>query len=67
MSVAKVVEICAESNQSFEHAIQTGIETASKTIHHIRGAWVEGQKVEVRDGRITGYRVNLKLTFILDK
>lgn len=66
MSVAKVIEICAESERGFEDAIQSGIATASKSIHDIRGAWVEGQKVEVKDGKVIGYRVNLKLTFVLD-
>jgi dodecin len=66
MSVARVVEICAESNQSFDHAIQTGIVNASKTMHDIRYAWVEREKLEMKDGRITGYRVNLRLTLGLD-
>ena len=66
MSVAKAVEICAESTQSFDHAIQTGIEDASKTMHDIRYAWVEREKLEMKDGRITGYRVNLRLTRGLD-
>lgn len=66
MSVAKVIEICSESGKSFQDAIETGIQQAHKTLKHVRGAWVEGQKMEVKDGRITAYRVDLKVTFVLD-
>jgi len=66
MCVAKVIEISSESRESFEDAIARGIATAGKTVHKIRGAWVEGQKVQVENNRITGYRVDLKITFILD-
>ena len=65
MSVAKVTEIIASSEKSFEDAVQQGIARASKTIHGITGAWVESQKVTVNDGEISEYRVNLKVTFVL--
>jgi hypothetical protein len=66
MSVAKVIEISAESNQSFEHAIREGIATASKTVRNIRSAWVKEQQVTVESDKITRYRVDLKVTFVLD-
>jgi flavin-binding protein dodecin len=66
MSVAKVIEICSESSESFEDAIEAGIHQANKTLKNVRGAWVEGQKVEVKDGRVTAYRVHLKVTFVLE-
>lgn len=66
MSVAKVIEINAESNESFEDAITQGIKTASKTVHNIKGAWVKEQQVVVDGGNITKYRVDLKVTFVLD-
>jgi len=66
MSVAKVIEICSESTESFEDAIAKGIQAAGKTVHKIRGAWVQEQKVEVDNNKITSYRVNLKVTFVLD-
>jgi flavin-binding protein dodecin len=66
MSVAKVIEISAESNQSFEHAIREGIATASKTVHNIKSAWVKEQQVTVEGGKIARYRVDLKVTFVLD-
>ncbi|AGA32772.1 protein of unknown function DUF1458 [Thioalkalivibrio nitratireducens DSM 14787] len=66
MTVAKVTEITAESTESFEDAIRQGIERASETLHGIRGAWVKEQKVRVESGKITSYRVDLKVTFVLD-
>lgn len=66
MSVAKVIEICSESPKSFEDAIEAGIQQAHKTLKHVRGAWVEGQKVEIKDGKISAYRVDLKVTFVLE-
>lgn len=67
MAVARVTEIISASPKSFEDAIQKGINRASKTIDGIQGAWVESQKVVCKDGKITEYRVNLKVTFILKK
>lgn len=65
-TVAKVIEITAESTESFEDAIQHGIEKATDTVHEIKGAWVDGQQVKVEDGRVVAYRVDLKITFVLD-
>lgn len=65
MSVAKVIEVSASSPTSFEDAISKGIERVSKTIHEVRGAWVKEQKVRIENGKITEYRVDLKVTFEL--
>ncbi len=65
MSVAKIVEIKATSEESFEHAIKTGIKRASKTVENIKSAWVAEQDVTVNEGEITEYRVLLKITFVL--
>ena len=65
MSVAKVTEISASSPTSFEDAIEKGIERADKTLDKVKGAWVNEMKVEVKDGKVNGYRVNLKVTFVL--
>ena len=65
-SVAKVIEITAESSESFEDAIQNGIAKASESVHAIRSAWVDGQQVKVEDGKVVSYRVDLKVTFVLD-
>ena len=66
MAVAKVIEITATSETSFEDAIRQGIVKASETVHNIKGAWVKEQKVLVEDGNINGYRVDLKVSFVLD-
>ena len=65
-SVAKVSEISARSPKSFEDAMQTGIARAAKTLRNVNSAWVKEQRVEVRDGKITSYQVNLMITFTLD-
>lgn len=65
MTVAKISEISATSSESFEDAIQQGISRANKTLENISGAWVNEVKVDCNNGQITGYRVNLKVTFVL--
>jgi flavin-binding protein dodecin len=65
MSVAKVTEIISSSPKSFEDAVQAGIKRAGKTLDGIKGAWVEGHKVIVENGKITEYRVILRVTFVL--
>lgn len=66
MSVAKVIEICSESPIGFEEAIREGIAKASKSVHNIKSAWVKNQSLVVKDGKVTEYRVDLKVTFILE-
>jgi len=65
MSVARVTEIIASSKKSFEDAIEKGIARAVKTLKNVEGAWVKEQKVIVKNGKISEYRVDLKVTFIL--
>lgn len=67
MSVAKVIEITSTSPGSFEDAIRKGITKAQRTIEGIRGAWISEQKVVLaEDGTIKHFRVDMKLTFILE-
>ncbi|RVT84528.1 dodecin domain-containing protein [Rhodobacteraceae bacterium CCMM004] len=66
MSVARVTEISATSTQSFDDAVAQGIARASETIRGIESAWVKEQTVKVEDGNVVHYRVNLKVTFLLD-
>jgi flavin-binding protein dodecin len=66
MSVAKIIEISAESPKSFEDAISNGLARASKTVHGIKSGWVKEQHVVVENGKVTMYRVDLKVTFVLD-
>ena len=65
MSVAKVTEISSSSPTSFEDAIAKGIDRANKTLDKVKGAWINEFKVAVVDGTNVGYRVNMKVTFIL--
>jgi len=66
MSVAKVIEISSSSETSFEDAIDQGIKRACRSVDNVRGAWIKEQKVSIENGRITKYRVNMQLTFVLD-
>jgi len=66
MSVAKIIELSSESTEGFEDAITQGIARAAKTIHGIKSAWVKAQQVVVEQGKVTLYRVDLKITFVLD-
>jgi hypothetical protein len=66
MSVARTTEISVSSNKSFEDAVRKGIKRFSKTIDNVEGAWVKEQKVVVKDGEVTAYRVTLKVSFVLN-
>ena len=66
MAVAKVIEITATSDESFEDAIRQGIDKASETVRGIKGAWVKEQKVLVEDGGISGFRADLEVSFVLE-
>jgi flavin-binding protein dodecin len=65
-SVARVIEISAQSSKSFEAAIEAGLARAEKTLRNVTSAWVKEQRVDVKKGKITGYQVNLLVTFVLD-
>lgn len=66
MTIAKVIEVNSSSTKSFEDAIQSGITKVSETVKNIQGAWINEQKVVVKDNKITEYRVNLKISFVVD-
>jgi flavin-binding protein dodecin len=66
MSVAKVTEITSSSKKSFEDAMKVGIKRAGRTLNNIQGAWIQEQTVVVSDDKITEYRVNMKVSFILN-
>ena len=66
MSVAKVTEITASSSKSFEDAVQLGISRATKTLENVRSAWIQDHEVEIQGGKITEYKVRMKVTFILN-
>ena len=64
--VAKVSEIIVSSKKGFEDAVQKGIARANKTLKGVRGAWIDNLKVVVAKGKIVEYRVNMKVTFVLE-
>ncbi len=67
MSVARVTEISSTSSQSFEDAIQQGIERATKTLRGVTAAWIKDHRVKLENGRATEYQVNMEITFVLDE
>lgn len=66
MAVAKVIEVTAGSKKGLEDAIQQGIAKASDTLENVEGAWVQEIKVSCKDGKISEWRVNMKVTFVLN-
>src|SRR5262245_17711743 len=66
MSVARVVEISSASTKSFDDAVVQGIDRANKTLRNVKSAWVKEQEAEVQDGKVIAYKVNMKVTFVLD-
>jgi len=66
MSVARVTEITSSSTESVEDAIETGVARACKTLKNVKGAWVQEQTIDVEGERISAYRVNMKVTFVLE-
>ncbi len=64
--VARVTEITARSDVSFEDAVNIGVQRATETLRNVSGAWIKEQKVEIHDGRISAYQVDMLVTFVLD-
>jgi flavin-binding protein dodecin len=67
MSVARVTELSATSETSFEDAINEAIARATETLRGVEGAWVKDQNVMIENGNIKGYKVNLEITFVLEE
>lgn len=65
MSVAKVIEVIASSKKSFDDAIQKGLARASDSVSDVSGAWIKDQKVLLTNGKISEYRVTMKVTFVV--
>lgn len=66
MSVARVMELSATSEKSFEDAVNQGISRATQTLRHVQAAWIKEQRVRIEDGNIAEYQVNLMITFVLE-
>ena len=67
MSVARVTELSAISEEGFEDAINQAVARATKTLRGVEGAWVKDQNVMIENGNITGYKVNVEITFMLEE
>ena len=67
MSVARVTELSATSDQSFEDAIDQAIKRATSTLRNVEGAWVKDMNVMIENGNITGYKANLEIVFVLEE
>ncbi len=67
MSVGRVTELSSTSTTSFEDAIQDGISRATSTLRGVEGAWIKDMNVMIENGNITGYKVNMAVTFVLDE
>lgn len=67
MSIARVTEISSTSPTSFDDAVKQGLERAAKTVRNIQGAWIKEQNVLVENDRISEYKVNMQVTFVLDE
>ena len=65
MTVARITEISSISKKSFDDAVTQGVARANKTLKNVKGAWVQDQEVMVEKGKISGYKVILKVTFVL--
>ncbi len=66
MSVARVTELSATSQNSFEEAINEAVGRANETLRNVQNAWIKDQNVMIENGSITGYKVNVEITFVLD-
>jgi flavin-binding protein dodecin len=66
MAVAKVIELTAASKKGLEDAIEQGLSKASDTLENIEGAWIQDIKVRCKDGKISEWRVNMRVTFVLN-
>jgi dodecin len=65
-TVARVTEISSRSDTSFEDAVKVGLARANETLRGVTSAWVKEQSVDVDNGEIVAYRVNMLVTFVLD-
>jgi dodecin len=66
MAIAKIIEISSDSAVSFQDAIEQGVKRAEQTLKNVKGAWIAEQKLNIDKGRITGYRVIMRVSFVVD-
>ena len=66
MTVAKITEISATSKESFDDALNIGVERANKTLNNVKSVWIKDQQADIENGKIAQYKVLLKVTFVLE-
>ncbi|NCO18549.1 MAG: dodecin domain-containing protein [Gammaproteobacteria bacterium] len=66
MTIAKIIEISSDSPSSFQDAIESGIKRAERTVKNVKGAWIAEQKLTIDSGKITCYRVIMRISFVID-
>ena len=66
MPVAKITEISATSKESFDDALNIGVERANKTLNNVKSVWIKDQHADIENGKIAQYKVLLKVTFVLE-
>ena len=66
MSMLKVIEVLAESDKSWEDAAQAAVANAAETLHGVKSVYIKDMEAVVDQGRITNYRINAKISFLLD-
>jgi flavin-binding protein dodecin len=65
MAIVKVIEVIAQSEKGFDDAVKEAVKEASKTVKGIKSVWVDNFSAEVEGGKVTLYRVNAKISFVL--
>lgn len=66
MTMLKVIEVLAQSDESWEDAARNAVDEAAKSVHGIRSIYIKEMEASVEDGRVTQYRINAKISFVLD-
>ena len=66
MTIAKIIEVSSDSTSSFQDAIESGIKRAERTVKNVKGAWIAEQKLTIDGGKITNYRVIMRISFVID-
>ena len=65
MTVARITEISSLSKKSFDDAIAQGVARANKTLKNVKGVWIKDQELTIDKGKVSGYKVTMKVTFVL--
>ena len=66
MSMVKVIEVIAESKKSWDEAAENAVKEASRSVRNIKSLYVQEMQAVIEDGKISKYRVNAKISFVID-